>query len=188
MRGHTPGEALVVADDDEGGARKAGTDGAEAGRANLVLVEDGRGGELQMRIVGQDGQAGAGTVSGDHELVAAAVIVGILQRRLQERDRTQLREIVAGQPHQYRVVQGGRGSCQTLDAVACRGEVLDQVGERATGARPRASRIRHGGGVVEGCETIDVFEEQRRAVEALRSTFGLVLRQERGAIQIGELE
>ena len=42
--------------------------------------------------------------------------------------------------------------------------------------------------MVEGREAVEVFEEQRRPVEPLCGARGLVLRQERGAIQIGQLE
>ena len=139
-----------------------------------------------MRIVGQDGAAGAGVLPRDHELVAPTIIVGILQCRLHERQRAQVREIVPGQSHQHRIVHGGRSRRQIHDTGAVLGDVLDQVRHHA--ARARCARIRHRGRIVEGREAVDVFEEQRRPVEPLCGACGLVLRQERGAIQIGQLE
>ena len=166
----------------------AATDGAEAGRANLVLVERRGCGERQMRIVGQERAAGAGVLPGDHELVAPSIIVGTLQHRLHERQRTQLREIVPGQSHQHRVVHRGRAAARFIDTGAAWAKVLDQVRRHAARTRARARRIRHRGRIVEGREPIDVFEEQRRPIEPLRGARGLVLRQERGAIQIGQLK
>ena len=95
--GDAPGDAVVVADDDAGDAGEAETGHIPAGRVQADLVPDRRHLDAQVRIVGQQGQAGGGVLAGDDPVVAAQEgAVAQRRRRLANELRGDLRPIDRG--------------------------------------------------------------------------------------------
>ena len=159
MGGESPGDAVVVADDDEGRAGDAGANHIDARATELVLVERSRGRELQVRVVGENGPASARMLAGDHELVAAAVIVRPFQRRLYERQGAEVRQVFRGEIHQHRVA--GRHAVADIGHAGATGwRHCSRRLRRVVAGRGTCACVRDRRRIVEWRKTMDVLEEE----------------------------
>lgn len=103
--GVAPGDALVMADDEQRGAGEVGAGEAQAGDLQAGQVEGRRVGQAQVRIVGQQRLAGGAAAGGDHPVVrtdALDVGTGQLPQQLAGVRRAVQGAVQAG------VVAGGR--------------------------------------------------------------------------------
>src|SRR6202158_5379675 len=69
--GESPGDAIVVANDHERGARQSEAFDVPARGGDVDFVPDGREHQLQVRIVGEQRLSGCGVRAADHAVVAA---------------------------------------------------------------------------------------------------------------------
>src|SRR5256885_10728567 len=78
--GETPGDAVIVADDDEGTAGQSKSFDIPAGRCEMRLVPDRRNREFEMRVVGEKRFARGGVRAAYDPVVAAECAANVRLR------------------------------------------------------------------------------------------------------------
>src|SRR6185436_9334734 len=78
--GKAPGDAIIVADHDQGSARQSESLDVPARPGEMHFVPDGRDRQLQVRVVSKKRFASGGVISADDPIVASEAVADFLLR------------------------------------------------------------------------------------------------------------